>query len=118
MPPRSFFWSVLFTLRGDFCDDLITEAAEERGRIRPAKDPKNTILNIGIAKEWADVLLESPFISSKFDQIAIHSLSEVQNQQPQRFLVWERHLSRKTFCLDSVVKRSHGYVGVSMWLSL
>ena len=29
-PNRQFFWGILFTLRGDFCESLIDEAAEKR----------------------------------------------------------------------------------------
>ena len=65
LPPRAFFWHVLFTLRGDWCEDLILEASQKRADAVPRRDPKNSILNIGIAKEWADVLLEQPFVSSK-----------------------------------------------------
>ena len=65
LPSRSFFWSVLFTLRGDWAEELVLEAAEKRQGFKPFKESKNSILNIGIAKEWADILLEQPFVSSK-----------------------------------------------------
>ena len=58
LPPRDWFWKILWTLRGDFCDDLMVEASEKRAKLAPKRDPKSTILNIGISKEWADILLE------------------------------------------------------------
>ena len=64
-PDRTYMWRILFTLRGDYCEDLIFEASKKRAEKMPTKDPKNTILNIGISKEWADVLLEQAFVSSK-----------------------------------------------------
>ena len=58
-------WKILFTLRGDWCEDLIMQAHQLRAEKTPRRDPKNTILNIGISREWADVLLEQPFVSRK-----------------------------------------------------
>ena len=66
LPDRNFLWRVLFTLRGDWCEDLILEAHRLRAEKAPSRDPKNTILNVGITREWADVLLEQPFVSRKF----------------------------------------------------
>ena len=66
LPPRPFFWGIIHALRGDWAEDLVLEAAEKRQACKPFRDAKNSILNIGIAKEWATILLEQPFISRKY----------------------------------------------------
>ena len=60
-----FFWQVLYMFRGDFAEDLVVEATEKRAAELPKKDLTSSILNIGVAKEWGDILLEQPFNSSK-----------------------------------------------------
>ena len=64
-PNRSFFWGVMFTLRKDYCEELIAEAQAKRAE-HGVKFPKaHTILNVGITKQWANLLLEKPFVSLK-----------------------------------------------------
>jgi len=64
-PDRTFFWGVMQTIRADFCEVLIGEAKAKRNQAISTVPKSNTILNIGITNEWANLLLEKPFVSSK-----------------------------------------------------
>ena len=56
---RTFFWGVLFAVRGRFCHELIREAAElrEAGFGKRMIPKFNTFTNIGITGTWASLLM-------------------------------------------------------------
>ena len=63
-PNRNYFWAVMQTLRSDFCDALISEAQEKRAAGLVRRVPQaNSILNVGITKDWCRKLLEHPYVS-------------------------------------------------------
>ena len=50
LPPRDFFWGVLQSLRPEYCETLIAEAAAKRSELQDTFVAGNSILNIGITK--------------------------------------------------------------------
>ena len=68
-PSRQFFWGIMFALRGDFCEELIAEAQDKRAAAGVVRPQSHTILNIGITAKWADLLLEKPFTSRKYNDL-------------------------------------------------
>ncbi len=65
LPNRDFFWGILQTLRQNYCEDLIAEAQDRRSAVKSRVPNANTILNIGVTKEMAQLLLRDTFNSRK-----------------------------------------------------
>ena len=76
LPPRDYFWGVMFALRPEFCEELIAEAQQKRAEAGVRKTQASTLLNVGITKEWAQALLARPFTSSKYPSLHASSHSE------------------------------------------
>ena len=72
LPPRDFFWKVMQTLRPDYCEQLIKEAQHTRSAMRRRVPQANTILNVGVTKEMASLLLQEPFSSRKCPRVGDH----------------------------------------------
>ena len=66
LPPREYFWGVLQALRPTYCEQLIDEASQKRAEFRCKEPNTQTLLNVGITKQWAELLLERPFTSRKY----------------------------------------------------
>ena len=57
LPNRDFFWGVMFSVRLNYSEELVAEARRKRSQRHVIKPMANTLLNVGITRQWCDVLL-------------------------------------------------------------
>ena len=55
----------MFALRPEFCGELIAKARDKRAQTNKTGIPAQSLLNIGISRDWCNSLLAHPFTSSK-----------------------------------------------------